>query len=107
MEALRVTKASVDVRERSKRLIMDIITEMLLRSSTGTLVREHGDDLNAFSYACEYSQNVKIAIAPKAKPWSGSKARQPRQLLHSTIGMSTAIPTERVTAKRAEKEGRK
>lgn len=62
-------KASVDVRERSKRLIMDIITELLLKSSTGTSVRKDCDDLNAFSSACGYSQKVvwrKIAIAPKA-----------------------------------------
>ncbi|KAL9011493.1 MAG: hypothetical protein Q9173_003674, partial [Seirophora scorigena] len=45
--------ASVELQELFNGLFMDIITGMLFGLSTGTLIRKDGDDLNAFSCACE------------------------------------------------------
>lgn len=88
LRALPANNVPVDLQEMFKRLSMDIITEMLFGSSTGTLTRKDGDDLNAFSSGCEYSQKVvwrKIAFGWKAKLWPDSKDRRSRQILHDTV----------------------
>ena len=53
LEALQATTAAVDRQELFKRLFMDIITKMLLRSSTNSLKGKDGDGLDAVSDACK------------------------------------------------------